>query len=139
MAEFAGACKDRGLWPFIHFNRTHVVPPITISDDEMREGLAIIDEALTVADKHTRRRVTNDHRWVSHDDAVLNSPIGRIESGGAAASSTTAPGCPTAGARSSTPGRSRGDCSTNPSATASASLPTGYCATAAGRRPVASS
>ena len=53
MAEFAGACKDRGLWPFVHFNRTHVVPPITISDDEMREGLAIIDEALTVADKHT--------------------------------------------------------------------------------------
>ena len=53
MAEFAGACKDRGLWPFIHFNRTHVVPPITISDGEMREGLAIIDDALTVADKHT--------------------------------------------------------------------------------------
>ncbi len=53
MAEFAGACKDRGLWPFVHFNRTHVVPPITISDDEMKEGLAIIDEALTVADKHT--------------------------------------------------------------------------------------
>ena len=53
MAEFAGACKDRGLWPFVHFNRTHVVPPITIGDDEMREGLAIIDEALTVADKHT--------------------------------------------------------------------------------------
>ena len=52
MTEFAGACKDRGLWPFVHFNRTHVVPPITICDDEMREGLAIIDEALTVADKH---------------------------------------------------------------------------------------
>ena len=52
MAEFAGACKDRGLWPFTHFNRTHVVPPLTISDDEMREGLAIIDEALAVADKH---------------------------------------------------------------------------------------
>jgi hypothetical protein len=29
------------------------VPPITISDDEMSEGLAIIDEALDVADKHT--------------------------------------------------------------------------------------
>jgi len=52
MAEFAGACKQRGLWPFTHFNRTHVVPPLTISDDEMREGLAIIDDALTVADQH---------------------------------------------------------------------------------------
>jgi taurine--2-oxoglutarate transaminase len=52
MGELAAACKDRGLWPFTHFNRLHVVPPITISDDEMREGLAIIDEALAVADKH---------------------------------------------------------------------------------------
>jgi taurine---2-oxoglutarate transaminase len=52
MAEFGAACKQRGLWPFTHFNRTHVVPPITISDDEMREGLAIIDDALTVADRY---------------------------------------------------------------------------------------
>ena len=53
MAEFGAACKERGLWPFVHFNRTHVVPPLTISDDDMRAGLAIIDEALTVADRHT--------------------------------------------------------------------------------------
>ena len=52
MNEFAAACKQRGLWPFTHFNRTHVVPPITISDDEMRAGLAILDEALEVADAY---------------------------------------------------------------------------------------
>jgi len=52
MAELAAACKQRGLWPFVHFNRMHVVPPLTISDDEMREGLAIIDDALTVVDKY---------------------------------------------------------------------------------------
>jgi taurine---2-oxoglutarate transaminase len=52
MGEFAAACKARGLWPFTHFNRTHVVPPLTISDDDMREGLAIIDECLAVADQH---------------------------------------------------------------------------------------
>ena len=34
----------------LHFNRTHVVPPLTTTADEMREGLAILDEALTVAD-----------------------------------------------------------------------------------------
>ncbi len=50
MAEFAAACKDRGLWPFVHFNRTHVVPPCTISAEEIREGIAILDEALKVAD-----------------------------------------------------------------------------------------
>jgi taurine--2-oxoglutarate transaminase len=53
MNEFASACKERGLWPFTHFNRTHVVPPCTTSAEEVREGLAILDEALTVADRHT--------------------------------------------------------------------------------------
>jgi len=54
MAEFAAACKAGGLWPFTHFNRTHVVPPCTISEDELREGLAVIDEALEVADRYAR-------------------------------------------------------------------------------------
>ena len=50
MNDFAAACKERGLWPFTHFNRTHVVPPCTTTADEVREGLAILDDALTVAD-----------------------------------------------------------------------------------------
>jgi taurine--2-oxoglutarate transaminase len=52
MNEFAAACKQRGLWPFTHFNRTHVVPPCTTSPDEVREGLAILDDALEVADRY---------------------------------------------------------------------------------------
>ncbi len=52
MTEFASACKAKGLWPFTHFNRVHVVPPLTISDDDLRAGLAILDEALEVTDRH---------------------------------------------------------------------------------------
>ncbi|ATB29913.1 hypothetical protein MEBOL_003368 [Melittangium boletus DSM 14713] len=52
MAALAGACKERGLWPLIFSNRVHVVPPLTISDQDAREGLAIIDEALAVADRY---------------------------------------------------------------------------------------
>ena len=52
MNEFAAACKQRGLWPFTHFNRTHVVPPCTTTPEEIREGLAILDEALAVADRY---------------------------------------------------------------------------------------
>jgi taurine--2-oxoglutarate transaminase len=52
MNEFAAACKQRGLWPFVHFNRTHVVPPCTTSEADVREGLAILDEALEVADAY---------------------------------------------------------------------------------------
>jgi taurine---2-oxoglutarate transaminase len=50
MNDFAAACKERGLWPFTHFNRTHVVPPCTTTAAEVHEGLAILDEALSVAD-----------------------------------------------------------------------------------------
>lgn len=52
MADFAARCKDQGLWPFVHFNRTHVVPPCTTSAEEVREGLAILDDALMVADRY---------------------------------------------------------------------------------------
>ncbi len=53
MAAFAAACKQRGLWPFVNMNRTHVVPPCTVTEAEAKEGLAILDEALTVADGFT--------------------------------------------------------------------------------------
>jgi taurine--2-oxoglutarate transaminase len=52
MVDVVTACKARNLWPFTHFNRMHVVPPLVITDQEMRDGLAIIDEALDVADSY---------------------------------------------------------------------------------------
>ncbi len=52
MGEFAAACRAEGLWPFVHFNRTHVVPPCTTTADEIREGIAILDRALDVADRY---------------------------------------------------------------------------------------
>jgi taurine--2-oxoglutarate transaminase len=52
MVELAAACKERGMWPFTHFNRLHVVPPCTTTADELREGLATLDEALKVADQY---------------------------------------------------------------------------------------
>ncbi|HEX4699909.1 MAG TPA: aspartate aminotransferase family protein [Actinomycetes bacterium] len=52
MAALVAACKARGMLPFANFNRLHVVPPCTITDAEAKEGLAVLDEALTVADEH---------------------------------------------------------------------------------------
>jgi len=43
-------CKKLGLLPFANYNRVHVVPPCTVTDDEAREGLALLDRALDVAD-----------------------------------------------------------------------------------------
>ncbi len=52
MAEFGKACKTRGLWPFIHMHRTHVAPPLVITADEVRQGVAVLDEALEVTDRY---------------------------------------------------------------------------------------
>ena len=45
------ACVARGLLPFANFNRLHVVPPCNTSEDDMREGLAILDEAFGEIDR----------------------------------------------------------------------------------------
>jgi taurine--2-oxoglutarate transaminase len=50
MDALVGACKQAGLLPFTNYHRLHVVPPCTISEDEVREGLALLDQALKVAD-----------------------------------------------------------------------------------------
>ena len=52
MNDIAAACKARGLWPMVHFNRLYVVPPINTPADQARAGIAIIDEVLELADQH---------------------------------------------------------------------------------------
>ncbi len=49
MGAILAACSRRGLLPFANFNRIHVVPPLTISADEARRGIEILDQALTEA------------------------------------------------------------------------------------------
>ncbi len=52
MNAVAAACKAEGVWPFIHFNRMHVCPPLIISEADCNRGLEIIDHALDVADSY---------------------------------------------------------------------------------------
>ncbi|MFI7062512.1 aspartate aminotransferase family protein [Kribbella sp. NPDC050124] len=47
LAAIVAGCQRRGLLPFTNFNRVHVVPPLTITPDEAREGLEILDQTLT--------------------------------------------------------------------------------------------
>ncbi|MEU4322629.1 aspartate aminotransferase family protein [Nocardia fluminea] len=53
MNELVAACRAGGMLPFVNFNRLHVVPPCVITETEAKEGLAILDRALAVADAHT--------------------------------------------------------------------------------------
>ncbi len=52
MNEILAACRNERLLIFNNFNRIHVVPPCTVSDEEAREGLARLDRALSAADKY---------------------------------------------------------------------------------------
>ena len=52
MTELVAECKKRGLMPFTNFNRMHVVPPCNITEAEAKEGIAIIDQALTTIAKY---------------------------------------------------------------------------------------
>lgn len=51
MAVLTAGCTSRGLLPFTNFNRLHVVPPCVVTESEAREGLAILDQALTEIDR----------------------------------------------------------------------------------------
>lgn len=46
MTALVAACRARGLLPFQNFNRIHLVPPLNVSEDEAREAVGILDEAL---------------------------------------------------------------------------------------------
>ena len=52
MNEVVAACKKGGMLPFANYNRIHVVPPCNTTPEEAREGLAILDAALSVGDAH---------------------------------------------------------------------------------------
>ncbi len=41
---------ERGLFLFAHWNVVVIAPPLTITEGELREGLDILDECLSIAD-----------------------------------------------------------------------------------------
>ena len=54
MNAVIAACKSGGMLPFANYNRLHVCPPCNVTDAEVAEGLAILDAALDVADRHVK-------------------------------------------------------------------------------------
>lgn len=55
MAAVAAAAKAEGVFLFTHFNRIHVLPPFTISEEDLSFGLEVIDRALVHADEAAAR------------------------------------------------------------------------------------
>jgi taurine--2-oxoglutarate transaminase len=51
MADVRRYLLSRGLSTNIRWNILMVAPPLVITEAELRQGLAIIDEALAIADR----------------------------------------------------------------------------------------
>jgi taurine--2-oxoglutarate transaminase len=46
------AALERGLYLFVHWNVVIIAPPLTITREELDEGLAVLDEVLAIADEY---------------------------------------------------------------------------------------
>ena len=52
VARLSKAALDRGLYLMTHWNVIMVCPPLTITREELDEGIAILDDALSIADEY---------------------------------------------------------------------------------------
>jgi taurine--2-oxoglutarate transaminase len=53
MSEIGAYLRDNGLFTFIKANLIFIVPPLCITQDQIDEGLQIIDNALSISDQAT--------------------------------------------------------------------------------------
>lgn len=51
MNKVAGKIKELGMYAFVRWNYVFIAPPLSVTKDEVDEGLAIISQALSVADE----------------------------------------------------------------------------------------
>ena len=52
VGRLAKAALERGLYLMTHWNVVMICPPLTITREELEEGLAVLDEALSIADEY---------------------------------------------------------------------------------------
>lgn len=52
MNKVAGKLKQLGMYAFVRWNYVFIAPPLSITREQIEEGLAMIGEALTIADEY---------------------------------------------------------------------------------------
>ncbi|MFP5039359.1 aminotransferase class III-fold pyridoxal phosphate-dependent enzyme [Parasediminibacterium sp. JCM 36343] len=53
MNKVAAKIKELGMYTFVRWGYVFIAPPLCVTKDQIDEGLAIISEALLIADEHT--------------------------------------------------------------------------------------
>jgi taurine--2-oxoglutarate transaminase len=51
MVAFRKYCLDHGLFLYTHWHTALIIPPLIISEEQLKEGFVILDQALAIADK----------------------------------------------------------------------------------------
>jgi taurine--2-oxoglutarate transaminase len=44
-------CSEHGLFVYTHWHTILIIPPLIISEEQLREGFDVLDKALAITDK----------------------------------------------------------------------------------------
>jgi len=53
MTAFRKYCTEHGLYIYTHWHTALIIPPLIISEDQLKEGFEVLDKALDITDKAT--------------------------------------------------------------------------------------
>ncbi|MGY2134608.1 aminotransferase class III-fold pyridoxal phosphate-dependent enzyme [Hymenobacter sp. HD11105] len=53
MNQVAAKIRELGMYTFVRWNYIFIAPPLNITKEEVEEGLAILSQAIRIADEHT--------------------------------------------------------------------------------------
>jgi taurine--2-oxoglutarate transaminase len=54
MSALKKYCLDHGLFVYIHWHTILIIPPLIITEEQLKEGMDILDKALEITDKTVR-------------------------------------------------------------------------------------
>ena len=54
MNNVAAKIKELGMYTFVRWSYIFIAPPLCVTREQINEGLAIISEAITIADGYTK-------------------------------------------------------------------------------------
>jgi len=55
MASFKQYCLDHGLFLDVHWHTALIIPPLIITEEQLAEGFAVLNEALKITDRSAKR------------------------------------------------------------------------------------
>ena len=54
MAALKKYCLDHGLFLYTHWHTVLIIPPLIITEEQLRDGFDVLDQALEITDKSTK-------------------------------------------------------------------------------------